>query len=79
MGRHRGENGSVGLTYLASACSEAALRAGFATAAEADRAQGRVPELDDMALVRAPGELVGLAGPHVDYLQPLVRRYIDHL
>ncbi len=74
----RGENRSVGLTYLAPALPEAALRAGFTAAAEADRAQGRTPELDDMALVRAPGELAGLAGPHADYLEPIVRRYSGH-
>ncbi|WP_258056258.1 NUDIX hydrolase [Streptomyces sp. Ru62] len=74
----RGENGSVGLTYLAPVLPEAALRAGFTAAAEADRAQGRAPELDDMVLVRSPGELTGLAGPHADYLEPIVRRYSGH-
>ncbi|WP_432135086.1 MULTISPECIES: NUDIX hydrolase [unclassified Streptomyces] len=74
----RGENDSVGLTYLAPALPETVLRAGFAAAADADRAQGRTPELDDMALVRAPGELAGLAGPHADYLEPIVRRYFGH-
>ncbi|MFF8638982.1 NUDIX domain-containing protein [Streptomyces pilosus] len=71
----RGENSSVGLTYLAPALPEAALRAGSTAAAEADRAQGRAPELDEMCLVRSPAELAGLAGPHADYLEPIVRRY----
>jgi 8-oxo-dGTP pyrophosphatase MutT (NUDIX family) len=71
----RGENESVGLTYLAPALPEAVLRAGFAAAAEAERAQGRAPELDEMTLVRSPGELTGLTGPHADYLEPIVRRY----
>ncbi|MEU6483120.1 NUDIX hydrolase [Streptomyces sp. NPDC046887] len=73
----RGENGSVGLTYLAPALPEAALRAGFTTAGEADRVQGRAPELDNVALVRSPDELAGLAGPHADYLAPLVRRHFE--
>ncbi|MFE9537273.1 NUDIX domain-containing protein [Streptomyces sp. NPDC006691] len=71
----RGENGSVGLTHVAPALSEAALREGFATAAEAERARGREPELDGVALVRSPGELKGLSGPHADYLEPVIGRY----
>ncbi|MEV0039130.1 NUDIX hydrolase [Streptomyces sp. NPDC050804] len=71
----RGENGSVGLTYLAPALPEATLRAAFTVAAAAERVQGREPELDDIALVRSPDELAGLAGPHADYLKPIVRRF----
>ncbi|MGW1205338.1 NUDIX hydrolase [Streptomyces cyaneofuscatus] len=71
----RGGNGSVGLTYLAPALPEATLRAEFAAAAAAERVQGREPELDDIALVRTPDELAGLAGPHADYLQPVVSRF----
>lgn len=76
MGRHpRGEHGSVGLTYLAPPLPEAVVRTAFATAAAAERAQGREPELDDVALVRSPDELARLTGPHADYLEPIVRRY----
>lgn len=71
----RGENGSVGLTYLAPALPEEAVRARFAAAADAERAHGREPELDDIALVRSADELAGLSGPHADYLEPIVRRY----
>ncbi|WP_344272638.1 NUDIX hydrolase [Streptomyces hebeiensis] len=71
----RGENGSVGLTYLAPALPEATLRAGFTAAAAAERVQGREPELDRIALVRSPDELTALAGPHADYLEPTVRRF----
>jgi 8-oxo-dGTP pyrophosphatase MutT (NUDIX family) len=71
----RGQNGSVGLTYLAPALPEAALRADFAAATTAERLQGREPELDDLALLRSPDELTGLAGPHADYLEPVVRRF----
>ncbi|MEU5583052.1 NUDIX domain-containing protein [Streptomyces huasconensis] len=71
----RGENRSVGLTYLAPALPEASVRTAFAAAAAAERAQGREPELDDIALVRSLDELVGLTGPHADYLGPVIRRY----
>ncbi|WP_233518351.1 NUDIX domain-containing protein [Streptomyces corynorhini] len=71
----RGENGSVGLTYLAPALSEATLRADFTAVSAAERVQGRVPELDDIALVRSPDELAALTGPHADYLEPIVRRF----
>ncbi|WP_254076488.1 NUDIX domain-containing protein [Streptomyces pacificus] len=71
----RGENGSIGLTYLAPVLPEAAVRARFAAAVDAERARGREPELDGIALVRSPGELAGLSGPHADYLEPIVRRY----
>lgn len=54
---------------------EATLRAGFTAAAAAERAQGREPELDDIALVRSPDELAGLAGPHANCLEPVVRRF----
>jgi 8-oxo-dGTP pyrophosphatase MutT (NUDIX family) len=73
----RGENGSVGLTYLAPARPEPAVRAAFDTAAAAERAQGREPELDRIAFVRSPRELAGLTGLHADYLEPLVRRFAD--
>ncbi|MFG2517038.1 NUDIX domain-containing protein [Streptomyces sp. NPDC048584] len=71
----RGENGSVGLTYLAPALPEATLRADFAAAAAAERAQDREPELADIALLRSPDEPAGLSGPHADYLEPIVRRF----
>ncbi|UNM16552.1 NUDIX domain-containing protein [Streptomyces formicae] len=71
----RGENGSVGLTYLAPALPEATLRADFAAAAAAERAHGREPELADIALLHSPDELADLVGPNADYLEPIVRRY----
>ncbi|MEU2428428.1 NUDIX domain-containing protein [Streptomyces sp. NPDC007861] len=71
----RGENRSVGLTYLAPALPEATLRADFAAAAAAEREQGREPELTDIALLHSPDELADLVGPHADYLEPIVRRY----
>ncbi|MER5970523.1 NUDIX domain-containing protein [Streptomyces sp. NPDC002055] len=74
----RGENGSVGLTYLAPALPDATLRADFTAAAAAEQAQGREPELDGIALVRSPDELAALSGPHADYLEPIVRRFFGH-
>ncbi|MBX9399528.1 NUDIX domain-containing protein [Streptomyces sp. TRM72054] len=71
----RGEYSSVGLTYLAPPLPESALRKGFAAAANVERAQGREPELDAIALVRSADELACLVGPHADYLEPIVRRY----
>ncbi|MFE5773181.1 NUDIX hydrolase [Streptomyces sp. NPDC056485] len=75
----RGENGSVGLTYLAPALPEPAVRAAFAAAAADERGHGREPELDDIVLVGSPRELKYLSGPHADYLEPLVRRFTDQL
>ncbi|CAM5598642.1 hypothetical protein STENM36S_05050 [Streptomyces tendae] len=74
----RGENGSVGLTYLAPALPEATLRAHFTAAAAAERVEGREAELDNIAFVRSPDELIGLKGPHADYLEPIVRRFYEH-
>ncbi|MFI8105382.1 NUDIX hydrolase [Streptomyces sp. NPDC086023] len=73
----RGENGSVGLTYLAPPLAEPAVRAAFSAAAAAERAQGREPELADIALVRSSQELANLPGPHADYLEPIIRRFAD--
>ncbi|MER8062765.1 MULTISPECIES: NUDIX hydrolase [unclassified Streptomyces] len=73
----RGENGSVGVTYHAPALTETAVRAAFAAVTADERAQGREPELDDIALIRSPQELLGLPGPHADYLEPIIRRYFD--
>ncbi|MEV7525609.1 NUDIX domain-containing protein [Streptomyces sp. NPDC091371] len=71
----RGENSSIGLTYLAPARPEAELRERFAAVVAAELAEGREPELDELALVRSPDQLADLAGPHVDYLEPIIRRY----
>ncbi|GAA2666638.1 DNA mismatch repair protein MutT [Streptomyces aculeolatus] len=72
-----GESGSVGFTYLAPARCEVALRAGLASAAAVERARGREPELDDIALVSSPEEVGGLAGPHADYLEPVVHHFCE--
>ncbi|MEV6955211.1 NUDIX hydrolase [Streptomyces sp. NPDC051183] len=71
----RGENGSVGLTYLAPPLPEAVVREAFDEAVAAERARGHEPELDAITLVRSPEDLIALAGPRADYLAPIVRRY----
>ncbi|MEU8893936.1 hypothetical protein [Streptomyces sp. NPDC048442] len=45
--------------------------------AAAERARGREPELDRMALAHSVKDLAGLHGPQVDYLAPLVDRYVQ--
>lgn len=47
----------------------------FKAVVAADRADGRDPELDRIALVRSAADFVDLDGPHADYLAPVVRRY----
>ncbi|MEU6884685.1 hypothetical protein ABZ918_05585 [Streptomyces viridosporus] len=45
----------------------------FVPFAASKRTLGRVPELDRIALVRSPADLVGLVGPRVSYLEPVLR------
>ncbi|MFD0885336.1 NUDIX hydrolase [Streptosporangium algeriense] len=71
----RGENRSIGLVYLAPPRPERVIRERFEAMTAAEHALGHTPELDRMALVGSPTDLSPLAGPHVDYLEPIVRRY----
>ncbi|MDQ0771588.1 8-oxo-dGTP pyrophosphatase MutT (NUDIX family) [Streptomyces aurantiacus] len=71
----RGENRSVGLTYLAPPLQETVLRKAFGEVARIERAQGREPELAELAMVRSTDDLTGLSGPRADYLEPIVARY----
>ncbi|MER7109428.1 NUDIX hydrolase [Streptomyces sp. NPDC000229] len=71
----RGENRSIGLVYLAPRLPAAVLRDNFEAVTAAERAHGRDPELDRIALVSSPSDLADLDGPHADYLEPVVRRY----
>ncbi|MFF3315090.1 NUDIX domain-containing protein [Streptomyces sp. NPDC003035] len=73
----RGENRSIGLSFLAPPRPEAELRERFQTVTAAEKAQGREPELDRIALVRSAAELAELKGPHADYLEPIVTRFTD--
>ncbi|MGW2642686.1 NUDIX hydrolase [Streptomyces sp. NPDC001348] len=71
----RGRTGSVGILFLAPACSAASLYERYAALADAETAQGREPEFDRLALVGSPDALAALGGPHVDYLEPVVRDF----
>ncbi|WP_308409542.1 NUDIX domain-containing protein [Streptomyces sp. A3M-1-3] len=75
----RGEHRSIGLTFLAPRQPTSVLRQRFAALMAGERALGCEPELDRIALVRSPDELAALVGPHVDYLEPVVRRYTEAL
>ncbi len=72
----RGEHGSIGLVFLAPPQPTSVLRERFAALVAAEQALGREPELDQIALVRSPDDLAELDGPHADYLEPVVRRYV---
>ncbi|MEO3809951.1 hypothetical protein ABGB17_13210 [Sphaerisporangium sp. B11E5] len=73
----RGEDRGVGLVFLAPSRPAAALRECFENVTAAERALGRVPELDQIALVSSHHELGELEGPRADYLEPVLRRYTD--
>ncbi|MEU6425378.1 NUDIX domain-containing protein [Microbispora sp. NPDC046973] len=71
----RGEDGSIGVMFLAPSRPASYLDERFADLVVAETALGRDPELDLIALVHSPADLARLSGPHVDYLEPVVRRY----
>ncbi|MFJ2154710.1 NUDIX hydrolase [Streptomyces sp. NPDC087856] len=71
----RAGNGGIGVLFRAPSLPEARLRERFEAMAAAERAQGREPELDDIVLIHSTAQLPLLAGPHADYLEPIVRRY----
>src|SRR5262249_4475908 len=73
----RGENRSVGLVFLAARRPGAVLCERFTAVTAVGQASGCDPELDRIALVSSPAEPAGLDGPHVDYLDPIVRRYLE--
>nr|WP_203614625.1 NUDIX hydrolase [Streptomyces sp. SID13726] len=69
-----GEGGQVGVHYLAPPLPASEVRARFDDLVAAETARGQDPEFDRIALVGSPADLAGLTGPHVVYLEPLVRR-----
>jgi 8-oxo-dGTP pyrophosphatase MutT (NUDIX family) len=71
----RGVHHSIGLVFLAPPRSAALLHECFEAVVAADRACGRDPELDRIALVRSVADVVDLDGPHADHLEPVVRRF----
>ncbi|MET7730015.1 NUDIX hydrolase [Streptomyces sp. NPDC005402] len=68
-----GEDGQVGVHYLAPPLPAPVLRERFEALVAAETARGRAPEFERIALVGSPAELPDLAGPHVGYLEPVVR------
>ncbi|MFE3598722.1 NUDIX hydrolase [Streptomyces sp. NPDC059142] len=72
----RGENGSIGFHFRAPRRPAALLYERFAAMAAAERALGREPELERIALIRSEAGPAGLDGPRADYLGPVVRRHL---
>lgn len=68
-----GEDGQVGVHYLAPPVPAALLHERYEALVAAETASGRVPEFDRIALVGSPAELPDLTGPHVLYLEPVLR------
>jgi len=73
----RAGNGSIGVLFRAPSLPAARLRERFEDVVAAETAQGREPELNRIALIRSTAQLPDLAGPHADYLEPIVRRYAE--
>ncbi|WP_220504887.1 NUDIX hydrolase [Microbispora sp. H10830] len=71
----RDADGSAGVLFLAPPRPASFLHERFAELVASETALGRDPELDRIALVHSPAELTRLSGPHVGYLEPVVRRY----
>ncbi|MFE9426773.1 NUDIX hydrolase [Kitasatospora sp. NPDC006697] len=67
----RGAHGNTGVHFLAPPRPAAELLARHAELAAAERAAGREPELERLALIADPAELLGLEGTLVDYLVPV--------
>ncbi|MFF7549318.1 NUDIX hydrolase [Streptomyces canus] len=68
-----GEEGQVGVHYLAPPLPASFLRESFTALVAAETARGRVSEFDRITLVGSSAELPDLPGPHVGYLHPVVR------
>lgn len=67
------EDGQIGVHYLAPPLPAARLHERFETLVAEERARGREPEFDRIALVGSAADLPDLVGPHVVYLKPVVR------
>jgi 8-oxo-dGTP pyrophosphatase MutT (NUDIX family) len=75
----RGQHGSIGLVFQAPPRPAALLQECFEAVTAAERASGGDPELDRIAVVRSAADLADLDGPHADYLEPVVCRYVREL
>ncbi|MFD7235907.1 NUDIX domain-containing protein [Streptomyces syringium] len=73
----RGEHGNIGFVFLAPGRPAELLHQRFAALVSSETALGRDPELDRIALIHSETELAELTGPLVDYLDPVVRRYVE--
>jgi 8-oxo-dGTP pyrophosphatase MutT (NUDIX family) len=73
----RGTRGNVGVLFLAPPRPADELRERYAELVRTETARGRDPEFDRIELVRSAADLRGLKGPHVDYLERVVRHYAD--
>ncbi|MFJ9835881.1 NUDIX domain-containing protein [Streptomyces sp. NPDC101169] len=73
----RGAGGGVGVMFLAPPCPDRELRERYARLVSTETGEGREPEFDRISLIRPPAGLDALEGPHVDYLEPVLRHYVD--
>ncbi|MFJ9735361.1 NUDIX domain-containing protein [Streptomyces sp. NPDC101171] len=73
----RGAGGGVGVMFLAPPCPDRELRDRYARLVSTETGEGREPEFDRISLIRPPAGLDALEGPHVDYLEPVLRHYVD--
>ncbi|MFJ3718591.1 NUDIX domain-containing protein [Streptomyces sp. NPDC090057] len=71
----RGAGGGVGVMFLAPPCPDRELRERYARLVSTETGEGREPEFDRISLIRPPAGLDALEGPHVDYLEPVLRHY----
>ncbi|MFK4106581.1 NUDIX hydrolase [Streptomyces sp. NPDC019531] len=69
----RGADGQVGVHYLAPPLPASLLHKRFEALVAGETARGRDPEFDRITLIGSPAELPDLAGPHVAYLDPVLR------
>ncbi|MEU5243827.1 NUDIX hydrolase [Streptomyces asoensis] len=71
----RGDYGNIGIHFAAPPQPATVLNERFASVVSATTAVGQAPELEQIRFVHSPADLTALAGPHADYLEPLVDRY----
>ncbi|MFI2204945.1 NUDIX hydrolase [Streptomyces sp. NPDC020192] len=71
----RGGHGSVGVMFTAPPRPARELYDDFAELVRSETARGDQPEFDRVELIGSPSDLDGLAGPHADYLRPVVHRH----
>ncbi|MEU1406027.1 NUDIX domain-containing protein [Streptomyces sp. NPDC005728] len=71
----RGTSGNVGVMFVAPPRPADELDERYAELVRTESARGYDPEFDRIELIRSAADLEGLEGPHVDYLEPVVRHY----